>query len=365
MEKEIYIFGAHSRSRTLGIYLTTLYNDTRILAYLVDNDEENPDEIDGVPIIHLKKGIEIREDVPIYLGTRSVFHADIISRLHQLTGGSIVSVTPELDIELRNQYVKMVFEQKGWSFVKFDDLPQIGSTDTALAEGKQRARVYVAKSVYDTPLMGNYEIQSWERMLQVGCDNSDQQLSDCIYYDNVGEHISMHNKQFCELTGLYWIWKNAGEDILGLCHYRRHFLLGNDWQLTMQYHGIDVILPVPLYVAPSLGENYRMRHTKCTWNAMMSVLRKNPCEFDIAQKFFEENGCYSPCNMLIARKQVLQDLCAWLFPILFEVVSQIGVLEDAYQNRYPGFLAERLISFYFYEHSDKYKVVYADKNFLR
>ena len=41
--------------------------------------------------------------------------------------------------------------------------------------------------------------------------------------DNTGDHISAKNPQFCELTGLYWAWKNVDADYIGLAHYRRHF----------------------------------------------------------------------------------------------------------------------------------------------
>ena len=41
--------------------------------------------------------------------------------------------------------------------------------------------------------------------------------------DNTGDNISAKNPNYCELTALYWAWKNLDCEYIGLCHYRRYF----------------------------------------------------------------------------------------------------------------------------------------------
>ncbi len=356
MEKHIYIVGAHSRGRTFKEYVTFLYPDTVVEAFLVDELSENEPEIDGIPVKAIRENLKLNPAYPVYMATRGIYHKKISEELRALGMQSVYPVDVALDSRLRNEYVRKVFEAKGVVFRKMEE---------KIPQQSVHARIYVASSVLDAPLKEVYVLRPEERIIQVGAALTEERLRDAAAFDDTGDNISLKNKQYCELTALYWIWKNAQQEIVGLVHYRRHFLLPDDWLDRMIYHEIDVILPVPLYVAPNLEDNYRQRHDPADWDFVMEYMRENnPADYEAARRFFRES-LYSPCNMFIMRKHVLDQLCQWLFPILEAAEQHQGMKEDKYCNRYPGFLAERLITFYFDYHRDQYKVVYADKNFLQ
>ena len=357
--QSIYIFGAHSRAQTLAVYLRTLYPGMNVRGFLVDNDEANPSEVEGAPVVRLtdevcppqENGGDMRLDTscPVYLGVQGRHHGAATAKLQAMGFADIRPVTPGLDMELRNRYLRQRFSSEGRSFEKIGD---------------RKACIYVAKSIHDRPLKAPYEPMAWERDIQVGAALADGRLYRGAVTDDTGENISARNRQYCELTALYWIWRNAREEIAGLSHYRRHFLLPEDWVERMEERGIDVILPTPLYVAPTLAENFRRRHDPDIWDCMMETLERRDVRlFHEAERFFQGN-LYSPCNMLVARRPALNELCGWMFPVLDAVVEIQGQKADMYQNRYPGFLSERLMTFFFERNRDRYKVVYADKNFL-
>ncbi len=360
---KIYIFGAHSRGRTFGVYVNELWKEKKILGYLVDNDEDNPLEIDGVPVIRLGSVPSYNYDLSatVYVATRGQFFSSIKKHLESAGFSDIVQVNPELDMKLRNEYVKAEFCKAGKSFIKLDDL----GVETVDSHTKKSFFIYVVKSEADSELKEKWISNSYQGLIQAGAVIASNRLNECYYYDDAGDNISERNKQFCELTALYWIWKNAKEDYIGLEHYRRHFLL-NDKDVGLICSGkADVVLPVPLFVSPSLKDNFLLRHDPKPWNAMKGSLEaRYPEDYKNAMKFFESNGFYSPCNMFIAKREALDDLCSWMFPIIFDVTEKVKEIDDKYQNRYPGFLSERLMSFFFESRKNKYKVVYADKNFI-
>jgi len=356
--RRIYIFGAHSRAQTLGTYLKYLDYEILIEAYLIDNEEPNPSSVEGVPVFDVRKDdYELAVSYPVYIGTRGVYHDAITERLLEKGFNDIIPVTPDFDIKIRNDFLRLYYKENDSQFIKFEDVTAINNNLL-----HKSASIYVIKSAYDKPQDSQYPVNRYEVNLQVGADLTDAKIA--AITDNAGDNISSRNKQFCELTGLYWIWKNASEDIVGLEHYRRHFILEDDWLDKFVSNDIDVMLPTPLYVGPSLAENYRNRHIASDYDYMLQVIKEiHPDDYEPAKVFLEETAIYSPCNMFIMKRNILNEFCEWLFPILFAVAVHIGEREDAYQNRYPGFMSERLLSYYFEQNRDKYKIVYCDKDF--
>ena len=49
-----------------------------------------------------------------------------------------------------------------------------------------------------------------------------------ISKDNTGDNIADKNSNYCELTAVYWIWKNISTDFVGLFHYRRFLNFKSD-----------------------------------------------------------------------------------------------------------------------------------------
>ncbi len=173
--------------------------------------------------------------------------------------------------------------------------------------------------------------------------------------DNSGENISALNGYYSELTGLYWAWKNLDAGYIGLAHYRRHFSFarkgGFDYLLTKAqiepYLGkIKIFTPKKRrYYIETLYSHYA--HT-------LDGSHLDTAEKIIARKYPEYSSSFTRAvgrrsgymfNMMIMRKDLLDDYCRWLFDILFELRRETDESEmTAFQRRYPGRVAEILFN---------------------
>lgn len=190
--------------------------------------------------------------------------------------------------------------------------------------------------------------------------------------DDTGRNISIKNPNFCELTGLYWAWKNVKADYIGLVHYRRHFkgkrcnskeikskmdnVLDNKY-LEELLEDVDVILPKKRnYFIENLYTHYNHTTYIEPLDEAGKIIREKYPEYIKEFENLKKRRSAHMFNMLIMKKDILDDYCKWLFDILFELESRIdGTKYNKFHARYIGRVSELLLDVWINTNNVKYK----------
>jgi hypothetical protein len=167
--------------------------------------------------------------------------------------------------------------------------------------------------------------------------------------DDTGDSISEKNRSYCELTGIYWVWKNVTCDVVGICHYRRYFVRNKivltKEQIESTLADFDAIV-ARSYIMPykNLYEQYEARHIKKDLDVCRQVLGEMHPDYLPAFDLYFNCDLFTIGNMIITRKEIFDRYCEWLFSVLFEVEKRTDISGyEPYQARLYGYLAERLL----------------------
>lgn len=189
--------------------------------------------------------------------------------------------------------------------------------------------------------------------LQVGAVNHERF---CAVTDANGTNISAKNDSFCELTGLYWIWKNVDAETVGMVHYRRYFAQSgksrDPWKriltrdkLDELMKSTDIILPKARhYVIETNLSHYAHAHNAKDLLAARECIRDlfPDCLPAFDRVMRKTHG--HRFNMMIMKKPVLDRYCEWLFPVLFQLEERLDITAyNDYNHRVYGFIGERLL----------------------
>ena len=192
--------------------------------------------------------------------------------------------------------------------------------------------------------------------------------------DNRGDNISIKNPYFSELTGLYWAWKNLDADYIGLVHYRRHFtissivpkeenrkfsILLSKEQAEKLLKKYDVILPKKRhYFIENLYSHYE--HTMYVEPLYITgeiIKEKYPAYSTEFNRLHKRTSAHM-FNMMIMKKDILNDYCKWLFDILFELEKRADVSQyDSFHARFFGRISELLLDVWINTNNIKYEEV--------
>lgn len=188
--------------------------------------------------------------------------------------------------------------------------------------------------------------------------------------DNSGDNISEKNKNYNELTALYWAWKNLNVNYIGLVHYRRHFKSASKFKkkfdklITMSeieniLKDYDMILPIKrnYYIETTYSQYVHAHYEKDLLRTRDIIELMYPEYTDSFDSSMKKKSSHR-FNMFIMKKKDFDDYAEWLFNILFELESVTDISEyDAYQSRIYGFISERLFDVWLNKQSLTYKEV--------
>lgn len=184
------------------------------------------------------------------------------------------------------------------------------------------------------------------------------------------DNISSKNRSFCELTAIYWAWKNIKKlypdlQYIGLNHYRRFFAFNEkrvtgsgipkdvknisgykfDTQKVESWLYANKVITTPkAYLKTSLAGSYEHCHNSSDLRIIHDIVRNDYPEFlsTFNEVYLGKNFFYD-CNMFIMPWNEFDDYCKWIFGILFKAEKLINIENyDTYQKRIYGFLAEHL-----------------------
>ena len=203
------------------------------------------------------------------------------------------------------------------------------------------------------------------KTIQAGCALTDNRL-DAIS-DDVGDNISEKNRCLCEMTAAYWVWKNSKpSNFKGMCHYRRHFVLNNDSFARIKDGNIDVILPIPRVVTNGIRNMY-IEDTPVKESAFENLFTSIESIYgtdvlNLAKEYFESH-IYFPNNMLIAKEEIFNDYCNWIFQILLKMYDNEKKMGVDMDDRHIAYASEIITSLYFHLNKSRYNIAVAEYDF--
>lgn len=209
--------------------------------------------------------------------------------------------------------------------------------------------------------------------------------------DDTGDNISEKRDSFCELTVMYWAWKNVKADYYGLCHYRRYLsFLESDinckksikdankiftiekfltqksiskYNITSEeiykyINQVDIVTS-PYESVKSMGDGpfvsvydlCRQRNRDFDMSGidvMLDIIKEYyPQYYECSQKYFM-GSMVKFYNCFVMKKAIFQQLCSFLFGVLFRLEKELNTEDyNMWKMRMPGFMGEHLIGIFF------------------
>lgn len=181
--------------------------------------------------------------------------------------------------------------------------------------------------------------------------------------DNTGDNISEKNGSYCELTAIYWAWKNLKDvDYIGLCHYRRYFAKDRKFVNIIQKDSLEqkdlidinhilpkekeVILPTFWTMPQPINKVFSNRVMEQDLYILYRIIRKKYPEYLSAFNKYMLGYKRTGYNMFIMSRGNFDKYCSWLFDILNTAEHLIKESQYISYKRIYGYFGEILTAIY-------------------
>ena len=336
-DKPFYIYGAQVVAYGAYKAIQHLYNREPV-SFLVSNLKNNPSKIENVPVTTLEG---ISRDSIIIICVTELLQNEICKTLVENNFKNFFYLTHHEEYLLMSRY-----------FNGIKKFPVAESSEDNLHVDLE---IYETKHHKDKNINNPPQLKSFERSVQAGAALTEMKITSLS--DDTGDNISQKNRNYCEMTVAYWVWKNSNHDWKGLEHYRRHLLitpemLGND---------VDAILPLPYICYPDTFAQSRRFVSEDILNFMLKTLEKlYPAQYDNYLKILNDHYQYA-YNMVCAKNKVYNDYCKWLFSITDQMELSAERLPSVLDARVLGYVSEILTSLYFMSNQNKINIKHVEK----
>ena len=188
--------------------------------------------------------------------------------------------------------------------------------------------------------------------------------------DDTGENISEKNPNYCELTGLYWAWKNLDADYIGLCHYRRYFTRRNHRNCAKKKEAIltykefaSILKEVPIivpdkrrYYIETVRSHYNHSHYAKDLDMTEMIINELYPEYnEIFRKVMNRTWAHM-FNMFVMRRDYFEAYCQWMFSILDKLEQRTDISSyNAVEARIYGYISEMLLDVWLEKNALKYR----------
>lgn len=171
-----------------------------------------------------------------------------------------------------------------------------------------------------------------------------------------GANIDQLNPWYCELTGLYHLWKHSTAKYVGLEHYRRFFASPTKTKQRMNKEEVETILANHDIITCTFRHNPKVTgfSSGYDWFYKAGPIAELDTFIDILDdkcsglgqqfKAYTLEKELVQCNMFISTRPILNEYCEWLFPKLALFDKYRGLSDE--NRRIDGYLAEHIFGFW-------------------